>query len=184
MSSSRTHFRRIDLQTDYGSANGVDSGLDAGLDTAATAAAAAEHDLEAADNCGGSGTTNTSGAASKRPVSMFEPRDSPYNTHQPKQSTHQPHQRHGSVKVSASASIPESRTTSSMYQMAAPAQTHQLLPAGDEVRVRTDTVTRRIQELWTVVQDHGHRDAYVPCAERIRAAIEELTAIFPTVRMC
>lgn len=135
--------RRIDLQTDCGGAE---------LDETS------EHE-----------PVSDSRLAAKRPVSMFEPRDSPYNSH------HQ-HQQ----KVS---SIPESRTTSSMYQMAdqPPSQQQSTLPAGDEVKHRTDLVTRRIQELWTVVQDQV-RDSFVPCAERIRVAIEELTVIFPTVR--
>lgn len=153
--------RRIDLQTDC-SGNG---------DTAAAELDEATEHEPVSDSrfAGGAGANG----GVKRPVSMFEPRDSPYNNH---------HHNHHHPKVS---SIPESRTTSSMYQMADQANNKQqlqsgALPASEEVKHRTDVVTRRIQELWSVVQDQV-RDAFVPCAERIRVAIEELTAIFPTV---
>lgn len=43
-------------------------------------------------------------------------------------------------------------------------------------------MTRRIQELWMAMQDSKQREAFVPCAERIRVAVAELTAIFPQVR--
>ena len=56
------------------------------------------------------------------------------------------------------------------------------LPPSDEVTRRTEQVTRRIQELWHAMQDPAHREAFVPCAERIRVAVAELTAIFPQVR--
>ena len=50
---------------------------------------------------------------------------------------------------------------------------------------RTDQVTKRIQELWVSMQDQGsqgvNRDTFVSCAERIRVAVAELTAIFPKV---
>lgn len=101
----------------------------------------------------------------KRPVSMFEPREGIHNAHK------------------ALLQLPESRTTSSMYQMADDAKKpprDQTLPSDEDVKHRTDIVTRRIQELWTAMQDQV-RDAFVPCAERIRVAIEELTAVFPQV---
>lgn len=110
-------------------------------------------------------------AYSKRPVSMFEARESP-NTPKLLQ-------------------IPESRTTTSMYQMldgaaasgTAPATNGNYAPAPrvDEVKYRTEIVTRRIQELWSVMQEMTANDAFVPCAERIRVAVAELTAIFPAV---
>lgn len=90
--------------------------------------------------------------------------------------------------------IPESRTTTSMYQMldgtvasgtaitngncvSAPQQ----FPRSEEVKYRTEIVTKRIQELWTVMQEMTSNEAFIPCAERIRVAVAELTAIFPTV---
>lgn len=102
----------------------------------------------------------------KRPVSMFEPREGIHNAHK-----------------ALLLQLPESRTTSSMYQMADDAKKvprDATLPCAEEVKHRTDVVTRRIQELWTAMQDQA-RDVFVPCAERIRVAIEELTAVFPTV---
>lgn len=92
--------------------------------------------------------------------------------------------------------IPESRTTASMYQVldgaaaagTAPAMTNGNyvpapvhLPRSDEVKYRTEVVTRRIQELWQVMQEMTANDAFVPCAERIRVAVAELTTIFPPV---
>lgn len=53
------------------------------------------------------------------------------------------------------------------------------LPSSEEVTRRTEQVTRRIQELWMAMQDPSQREAFVPCAERIRVAVAELTAIFP-----
>lgn len=52
------------------------------------------------------------------------------------------------------------------------------MPLSEEVIRRTDQVTKRIQELWASMQEE-RRDAFVPCAERIRVAVAELTAIFP-----
>lgn len=57
------------------------------------------------------------------------------------------------------------------------------MPLPEEVMRRTDQVTKRIQELWVSMQEQGapvlNRDTFVPCAERIRVAVAELTAIFP-----
>lgn len=59
------------------------------------------------------------------------------------------------------------------------------LPPSEEVTRRTEQVTRRIQELWMAMQDPHQREAFVPCAERIRVAVAELTAIFPQViKLC
>lgn len=99
--------------------------------------------------------------------------------------------------------IPESRTTTSMYQMidggnkygnagTATSSTSSLnggdgsntsLPRSDEVKLRTEIVTRCIQELWNVMQDMSAKEVFVPCAERVRAAVANLTAIFPVVKM-
>lgn len=53
------------------------------------------------------------------------------------------------------------------------------MPHSEEVVRRTDQVTKRIQELWSTMQAPDTRHAFVPCAERIRVAVAELTAIFP-----
>nr|CAD7402465.1 unnamed protein product [Timema poppensis] len=52
-------------------------------------------------------------------------------------------------------------------------------PVPEEVVRRTDQVTKRIQELWASMQEPNRRDAFVPCAEKIKEAVTELTAIFP-----
>lgn len=68
-----------------------------------------------------------------------------------------------------------SRTnTQSLWEYGIPS-----LPPSEEVTKRTERVTRRIQELWMAMQDPNQREAFVPCAERIRVAVAELTAIFP-----
>ncbi|EFN66920.1 ARF GTPase-activating protein GIT1 [Camponotus floridanus] len=64
--------------------------------------------------------------------------------------------------------------TQSLWEYGAPN-----LPPNEEVNRRTEQVTRRIQELWMAMQDPSQREAFVPCAERIRVAVAELTAIFP-----
>lgn len=97
----------------------------------------------------------------KRPVSMFE-------------------------HTSKLPQIPDTRPTNSMYQII-DAKTNNgiatpiALPRTELVKYLTDTVTRRIQELWTVMQEMMPNDAYVPCAERIRVAVANLTATFPAV---
>jgi G protein-coupled receptor kinase interacting protein 2 len=53
------------------------------------------------------------------------------------------------------------------------------LPLFEEVKKRTDMVARRIKELYTAMQDLAKKEAFVPCAERIRVAVAELLAIFP-----
>lgn len=64
--------------------------------------------------------------------------------------------------------------TQSLWECGVPS-----LPPSEEVTRRTEQVTRRIQELWKAMQDPKQREAFVPCAERIRVAVAELTAIFP-----
>lgn len=54
-----------------------------------------------------------------------------------------------------------------------------VMPVSEEVIRRTDQVTKRIQELVVSMQSSAGCDAFVPCAERIRVAVAELTAIFP-----
>lgn len=55
------------------------------------------------------------------------------------------------------------------------------LPHSDDVKHRTEVVTRRIQELWSVMQEMTSNDVFVPGADRIRVAVSELTALFPAV---
>lgn len=92
--------------------------------------------------------------------------------------------------------VHDSRTANSMYQMGdgqgqqpdatgeqTSATTNGItLPHSDEVKHRTEIVTRRIQELWSVMQEMSANDVFVPGAERIRTAVTELTTIFPVVK--
>lgn len=55
------------------------------------------------------------------------------------------------------------------------------LPHSEDVKHRTEIVTRRIQELWSMMQEMTSNDVFVPGAERIRVAVTELTSLFPTV---
>ncbi len=57
------------------------------------------------------------------------------------------------------------------------------MPSIDEVKKRTDQITRRIQELVQAMQDiSNNNDEFVPCGERIRIAVVSVIAIFPQVR--
>lgn len=116
-------------------------------------------------------------AYNKRPVSMFETREAPHT-----------------VKT---VQFNDSRTANSMYQMvdgqtpiainettengSHNGNSSNTLPHSDEVKYRTEVVTRRIQELWSVMQEMSSNDAFIPGAERIRIAVAELTAVFPMV---
>lgn len=87
----------------------------------------------------------------------------------------------------------DSRTTTSMYQIiegqkyvngnANGTSSSASLPSSEDVKFRTDVVTRRIQELWTSMQEMSSNDAFVPCADRIRVAVAELVSIFPVVSL-
>lgn len=57
------------------------------------------------------------------------------------------------------------------------------LPSSEEATKRTEQVTKRIQELWMAMQPPAQREAFVPCAERIRVAVAEFAAIFPPVSL-
>lgn len=162
-------FRRIDLATTNGNGghgcgeNDVDDVGGANNDDST-------ENEPVSDGVGrGSG-----GGYVKRPVSMFEPRDGRYSS--------------SSSNTNKLQQTPECRTTTSMYQMAAGGAAaanrtanDPTLPLSEEVKHRTDVVTRRIQELWTAMQECAVGDAFVPCAERIRVAVAELSAIFPNV---
>ena len=98
------------------------------------------------------------GSYSKRPVSMYEARQMAKDDN-------------GRPPITQSLySIATNQQVSSVMQ----------LPLFDEVKKRTDLVARRIKELYTAMQDLAKKEAFVPCAERIRVAVAELLAIFPT----
>nr|CAD7399905.1 unnamed protein product [Timema cristinae] len=117
----------------------------------------------------------------QRPASMFEPREGLLHrgVGQP------PHY------VSASSNMakwdkkrdPVGSEYDSPSNLIRPVVTQSLYhcssPVPEEVVRRTDQVTKRIQELWASMQEPNRRDAFVPCAEKIKEAVTELTAIFP-----
>lgn len=73
----------------------------------------------------------------------------------------------------------ECRTTTSMYQMAADK------PFSEELKYRTDLVTRRVKELVAIMQDlPTNKDELVPCGERVRTTVMELISIFSTTVIC
>uniref|UniRef100_A0AAG5DT79 CCHC-type domain-containing protein n=1 Tax=Anopheles atroparvus TaxID=41427 RepID=A0AAG5DT79_ANOAO len=53
------------------------------------------------------------------------------------------------------------------------------MPPFEEVKHRTDQVARRIKELFAAMKDLGQREAFIPCAERIRLAVVDLMGLFP-----
>lgn len=97
--------------------------------------------------------TNSALAASKRPVSMYEARQTPVKDVTPSS--------HHSNQTSPSASIT-------------------LMPLFFDVEKRTDVITRRIQELWKQMQGADLKSAtFVNSAERLHMAIMDLNTIFP-----
>ncbi|XP_003707270.1 ARF GTPase-activating protein GIT1 [Megachile rotundata] len=103
--------------------------------------------------------------SNQRPASMYETRE---GLRKPTS---------WSTSICQSKRDPETisrNNTQSLWECGAPT-----LPPSEEVTRRTEQVTRRIQELWMAMQDPKQREAFVPCAERIRVAVAELTAIFP-----
>ncbi|KAG8233086.1 hypothetical protein J437_LFUL013086 [Ladona fulva] len=52
------------------------------------------------------------------------------------------------------------------------------MPTAEEVRKKTEHVTKRIQELWSSMQEE-RQEAFVPCADGVKNAVTELTSIFP-----
>ncbi|XP_006608086.1 ARF GTPase-activating protein GIT2 isoform X2 [Apis dorsata] len=101
----------------------------------------------------------------QRPASMYETREG----------LRKPNSWSTSICQSKRDSETMSRgNTQSLWDYGAPN-----LPSSEEVTRRTEQVTKRIRELWMAMQDPKQREAFVPCAERIRVAVAELTAIFP-----
>lgn len=133
-------------------------------------------------------SSSSAAAYNKRPVSMYETREGPHAT---KSQTQQHDNRSansmyqmndeqaqksktgvtGGVDHTSAAASSSSATTNGSGP----------LPHSDDVKHRTEIVTRRIQELWSVMQEMTSNDVFVPGAERIRVAVAELTALFPAV---
>ncbi|KAM6959285.1 ARF GTPase-activating protein GIT1 [Aplochiton taeniatus] len=52
------------------------------------------------------------------------------------------------------------------------------LPCTEEVIVKTEQVTKNIQELLRAAQEFKH-DSFVPCSEKIHSAVTEMASLFP-----
>ncbi|KAK6637980.1 hypothetical protein RUM44_008404 [Polyplax serrata] len=99
--------------------------------------------------------SDTKGQKSTRPTSMYETREA--------------------LRYWSGKSDESRNGTQSLYQRQLYTQG---TPRYEDVIRRTEQVAKRIKELWTAVQA-GDFTTFVPCAERIRVAVAELTAIFP-----
>lgn len=82
------------------------------------------------------------------------------------------------LRPTSQNSLPSPRPAS-MYEPRDAIRVQSVMPLPEEVIRRTNQVTKRIQELWSAVRPPESNFVYVPCAERIRVAVAELTAIFP-----
>uniref|UniRef100_A0A182RJF3 Arf-GAP domain-containing protein n=1 Tax=Anopheles funestus TaxID=62324 RepID=A0A182RJF3_ANOFN len=103
-------------------------------------------------------------AYAKRPVSMYETRQTPRDESRPPitQSLY-------SMAPAASGSM----------DTTPPSNGGSPLPSFEEVKRRTDVVARRIKDLFAAMKDLSQREAFVPSAERIRLAVIDLMALFP-----
>lgn len=54
-------------------------------------------------------------------------------------------------------------------------------PEPDEVLRKANQVTKRLQELSKTLRSVEYYGAFTPCVENVRAAVAELSAIFPQV---
>ncbi|XP_053664765.1 ARF GTPase-activating protein Git [Anopheles marshallii] len=108
-------------------------------------------------------------AYAKRPVSMYETRQTPRDESRPPitQSLY------SMAPASAAASGNMAMDTSTSSNGGSP------LPSFEEVKRRTDVVARRIKDLFAAMKDLSQREAFVPSAERIRLAVIDLMALFP-----
>ncbi|XP_050074011.1 ARF GTPase-activating protein Git [Anopheles maculipalpis] len=104
-------------------------------------------------------------AYAKRPVSMYETRQTPRDEGRPPitQSLY-------SMAPAASGNMDPSATSNGSASQ---------LPSFEEVKRRTDLVARRIKDLFAAMKDLSQREAFVPSAERIRLAVIDLMALFP-----
>lgn len=109
-------------------------------------------------------------AYAKRPVSMYETRQTPRDESRPPitQSLY------SMAPAGGSASMDPGNGTNVNGGTGAGQ-----LPSFEEVKRRTDVVARRIKDLFAAMKDLSQREAFVPSAERIRLAVVDLMALFP-----
>lgn len=55
------------------------------------------------------------------------------------------------------------------------------LPSTEDVILKTEQVTKNIQELLRAAQEFKH-DSFVPCSEKIHLAVTEMASLFPKVQ--
>ncbi|XP_028563252.2 ARF GTPase-activating protein GIT1 isoform X1 [Podarcis muralis] len=53
------------------------------------------------------------------------------------------------------------------------------LPSTEDVILKTEQVTKNIQELLRAAQEFKHDSSFVPCSEKIHAAVTEMASLFP-----
>uniref|UniRef100_A0A182N9G0 Arf-GAP domain-containing protein n=1 Tax=Anopheles dirus TaxID=7168 RepID=A0A182N9G0_9DIPT len=106
-------------------------------------------------------------AYAKRPVSMYETRQAPRDESRPPITQ--------SLYSMAPASGAGMDASSNGQANGAQGQ----LPSFEEVKRRTDVVARRIKDLFAAMKDLAQREAFIPCAERIRLAVVDLMGLFP-----
>uniref|UniRef100_A0A182WWC8 Arf-GAP domain-containing protein n=1 Tax=Anopheles quadriannulatus TaxID=34691 RepID=A0A182WWC8_ANOQN len=109
-------------------------------------------------------------AYAKRPVSMYETRQTPRDESRPPitQSLYSMAPAGGSVSMDPGNGTNVNGGTGAGQ-----------LPSFEEVKRRTDVVARRIKDLFAAMKDLSQREAFVPSAERIRLAVVDLMALFP-----
>ncbi|XP_058125048.1 ARF GTPase-activating protein Git [Anopheles ziemanni] len=113
-------------------------------------------------------------AYAKRPVSMYETRQAPRSDESRPPITQSlysmaPAPNPGAADTMMSHNLGPEGSSSGGGQM----------PPFEEVKHRTDAVARRIKELFAAMKDLAQREAFIPCAERIRLAVVDLMSLFP-----
>ncbi|XP_052896542.1 ARF GTPase-activating protein Git [Anopheles moucheti] len=106
-------------------------------------------------------------AYAKRPVSMYETRQTPRDESRPP------------ITQSLYSMAPASASGNMAIDTTIPSNGGSPLPSFEEVKRRTDVVARRIKDLFAAMKDLSQREAFVPSAERIRLAVIDLMALFP-----
>uniref|UniRef100_A0A182QWG5 Arf-GAP domain-containing protein n=1 Tax=Anopheles farauti TaxID=69004 RepID=A0A182QWG5_9DIPT len=114
-------------------------------------------------------------AYAKRPVSMYETRQAPRDENRPPITQSLYSMAPASSSAGPGGNAPGTEPSINGQPSGAQGQ----LPSFDEVKRRTDVVARRIKELFAAMKDLAQREAFVPCADRIRLAVVDLMGLFP-----
>ncbi|XP_035907037.1 ARF GTPase-activating protein GIT1 [Anopheles stephensi] len=140
--------------------------IDSHLNGSGTSEGSPERDPNTQEARQAAAAAAAAAAYAKRPVSMYETRQTPRDEGRPPitQSLY-------SMAPAASGAMdpPASGNVNGTGQ----------LPSFEEVKRRTDLVARRIKDLFAAMKDLSQREAFVPSAERIRLAVIDLMALFP-----